>query len=353
MAQDWIESGQQQENLVYLSFDDYRDLRIKDVLDAYSELMDKDLDSGNYFILLDELQKLKGWEEQLKRIYDNHRNLKIVISGSESLFIRKGSRESLAGRFFEFRINPLTFKEFLGFKGVRVKNLRLQEKKLLPLFKNYLMTNGFPEIIDSDITIIKKYLKEGIIEKAVYRDIPQIMPVSEPAILESILKIITNDPGQILNMEELAGELGISRQTVSSYLDYLEKSFLIRKLYNFSGNARKTERKLKKYYPSIIDPSMAEKGEWPKLLEAAAAVGSQAEFFWRDAYKREVDIVLINGDITPIEVKSGKVETKSLLYFMEKFKAKQGLVLTREKEDEIKTQKKSIKVIPLWKWLLA
>jgi len=349
LAKEWAGP---RENVVYFSFDDFRDVRIADVLKAYSELMGKDLDEGAYLILLDELQKVRGWEEQVKRIYDNRRNFKIIISGSESLFIRKGSRESLAGRFFEFRVGQLSFREFLGFRGAEVKNMRLQEAELAALFRRYLLTNGFPELIDSDVQVIRKYLKEGIIQKAVYRDIPQIMPVGEPAIMESILNIIMKDPGQMLNMEELAGEMGISRQTVSLYLDYLEKSYLIRKLYNFSASARKTERKLKKYYPAIISPDLIEKSEWGKVIETAAVVSSGAEFFWRDAYKREVDIVLAGKELLPIEVKSGKAETKNLLFFMEKFKAGRGFVLTTEEEDNIVSSGRKITVVPLWKWLL-
>jgi uncharacterized protein len=345
LAQNWIESGHDAKRLLYFSFDDFRNVRIDEVLDAYTKLMEVDLGSGKYLILLDELQKVDGWAEQLKRIYDNKKNIKIIISGSESLFIRKGSRESLAGRFYEFQIGPLTFKEFLAFRGVEVKNLNLQEKELSALFRKYILCNGFPEIIDSEETVIKKYLKEGIIEKAVYRDIPQIMPVSEPAILESLFKLIMTAPGQMSSMGELAGELGISRQTVSQYLDYLEKSFLIKKLYNFSGNARKTERKLKKYYPTVFLKGIEEGA----LLETAAVLGCNAEFFWRDPSKREVDIVL---DGRPIEVKSGKIETNNLLYFMEKYGVNEGFVLTWELEEKIGPKGKHVIVKPLWKWLL-
>jgi hypothetical protein len=352
LAEDWVQKNGQK-NLLYFSFDDFRDVSITDVLKSYADLMDMDLDNGNYLILLDELQKIKGWEEQVKRIYDNHRNFKIIISGSESLFIRKGSRESLAGRFFEFKVNPLTFKEFLQFKRVRAENIKLQEQELSFLFKRYLLTNGFPEIIDSKKEVVEKYLKEGIIEKAIYRDIPSIVPISEPAILESLLNIVMKDPGEIINMEELAGELGISRQTVSLYLDYLEKSFLIRKLYNFSKNARKTERRLKRYYPAIIGPTLVEKGDWSKVLETAAVLSLGAEFFWRGAHKREVDIILTEEDVVPVEIKSGKIETSNINYFMDKYKLKNGYILTKEKESELTLEGKHISIMPLWKWLLS
>src|SRR3989344_315702 len=101
----------QKENIVYFSFDEFKDIRLVDVVKAYSRLMNRDIEKGEYLFLLDEIQKVEDWEEQLKRLYDENKNIKFIISGSESLFIRKKSRESLAGRIYEFQINTLTFRE--------------------------------------------------------------------------------------------------------------------------------------------------------------------------------------------------------------------------------------------------
>ena len=128
----------------------------------------------------------------------------------------------------------------------------------------------------------------------------------------------------------------------------MEKSFLNRKLYNFSKNVRKTERKLKKYYPAI----MSSKVERGKMLETAMVLRLDAEFFWRDVYKNEVDIVLNHDKVVPVEVKSGKVEIRGLLRFMEKFKVKKGFVVSLKEEKKIKQKGKLIEVIPAWKFLL-
>jgi len=103
-----------------------------------------------------------------------------------------------------------------------------------------------------DKNIIKKYIKESIVEKIIYRDIPKIFKIKDITIIESLLNILMEEPGQIIEISKLAKELKISRQTLSNYLTYLKESFLIRKLYNFSRNRRKVERKLRKYYPTII-----------------------------------------------------------------------------------------------------
>lgn len=337
------------ENMIYFSFDDFRDAKLKEVIDAYFELMKKN-NSESFLFLFDEIQKVPGWEEQLKRIYDENKKFKFVISGSESLFIRKGTRESLAGRMFEFQIKTLCFKEFLDFRGKNFNNLPLYKKEILSEFRIFLFCNGFPEIINENKEVIRKYIKENVVEKIIYRDIPQIVPIETPEILSQMLDIIAKEPGQMIQMDKIAKELSISRQTASNYLDYLEKSFLIRKLYNFSRNARKTQTRLKKYYPAILFPEEVENREiFGSVFETFVVNELNAEFFWRDTYKNEVDIILKNKEIIPIEVKVSNIETKPLNLFINKFKLKKGIILTYDKEETIG----KIKVIPFYKYLLG
>lgn len=342
------------ENILYFSFDDFNNSRIKEIITIYSRIMNKDLNKGNYLLLFDEIQKLDRWEEQIKRLYDNFKNTKIIISGSESLFIRKKSKESLAGRLFEFHIKPLSFREYLTFRGKEIANIELYKEDILREFNNFLFSGGFPEIINESREVSDKYIKEIVIEKIIYKDIPQIFPVKEPPILEGIFKIILLNPGQIINIDELSKEFGVIRQTVSNYLEYLEKSFLIKKLYNFSRNARKTQRKLKKYYPTIIVPEIVEKPElFGKVFESAMVLELDADFFWRDTYKNEVDIVKqIKETILPIEIKSSKIEDKPLKLFMKKFKVNNGIILTYDTKGTKKINGMEIDIIPFYEYLL-
>lgn len=354
IAESSISQGFDPERVLYFSYDYFRGVEIKEILKVYARLMNKDLSDGKYLLLFDEIQKLENWEEQIKRIYDNYKNFKIIVSGSESLFIRKKSKESLAGRCFEFYIRPLNFREFLRFNEIKINNIALYKEEILKAYGQYLLSNGFPEVIKEDEEFIKKYIKENIIEKIIYRDIPQIFPIKNQEVLEEILNIILLNPGQIINIDTLAMELGVSRRTVSLYLNYLEKSFLIKKVYNFSGNVRKTQRKLKKYYPTIISPDLIKKGEKGKIFETRMVISLDAEFFWRDAYKNEVDVVkLINSKILPIEIKYSQIETRAMRHFMEKFKSDEGIILTYDREDEINFDEKKIRVIPFYKYFLT
>lgn len=357
IIQDYITKGFNPKNILYFSFDEFRETDIREILNEYEKIVEKNLENEKYLVLLDEIQKLENWEEKLKRIYDVYgKNIKIIITGSESLFIKKKSKETLAGRIFEFKIETLTFKEFLKFKGKKFQNIKLYEKEIARLFEEYKLTQGFPELVNiKDKEIIKKYIKESIIEKVIYRDIANLFNIKDVSILESLLNIFMENPGQIIELSELGKELQITRQTLSNYIRYLEESFLIRKLYNYSRNRRKIERKLKKYYPTILSPNLLFKEDnysKSKAFEGILINQLNAEYFWRDPYKNEVDIVIDQDKPKPIEIKYGKIEIKGLLSFMKKFNVNEGHIISFNQEKKLEHGDKKITITPAFKFLL-
>ncbi len=350
IIEDFINNGFDPGNIIYFSFDEFREVEIRKVLHSYEKIFGKNLRKGKYLLLLDELHKLKT-------IYDIFgKNVKIIISGSESLFIKQKSKETLAGRVFEFKIEPLSFKEFLAFKEVNYKPIGLYEKELKVLFDEFALTLGFPEIVGiKDKDIIKKYIKESIVEKIIYRDIPRLFKVRDISIIESILNIFMEEPGQLIELTDLSKELKVSRQALSSYLSYLDGAFLIRNLYNYSLSRRKVERKLKRYYPTLISVDLLFKDDTfsrSKVFEWLIVNQLRAEFFWRDPYKNEVDIVIEDDKPLPIEIKYGKIDIKGILSFLRKFKTDIGYIISYDKEENQSVNGKTIHVVPAYKFLL-
>ncbi|MFH0970796.1 MAG: ATP-binding protein [Candidatus Diapherotrites archaeon] len=355
IAADRIAQTKKPMEVVYFSFDEFKNIELREILNAFEEITDQNLSTGNYLVLFDEIQKAKNWEEQLKTLYDVFgKNTKFIISGSESLFIHQKTKQVLAGRIFEFIIKPLSFSEYITFRGENIKPIGLHEKKIQRLFEEYIQTQGFPELVPiKEKEIIQKYLKESIADKIIYQDIPGLFPIKNPTIIETLLHLLMDEPGQLIDLAGLSSQLAISRQTLSTYLNYLEKSFLLQKLYNFSPNARKSQRKLKKYYPTILSSRLTFEPdstiqsivfEWIMVREL------NAEFFWRDPYQNEVDIVLRPKN--PIEIKYGKIETKGIIAFMEKFKTNEGTILTHRIEERKKIKEKTIHLLPGYKKLL-
>lgn len=351
------------EHIIFYSFDEEQP-KIKEIMNEYETMIGKEiLDIKNkVYIFLDEIQKLKDWQNQVKYYYDNYKNIKFFISGSSSLFIRKHVQESLAGRIYEFVLEPLSFKEFLLFRG---KEEMVKKKKL---FRDSLKKEAtayqkrqFVDIVEETEENVSKYIKT-LIEKIIYQDIPRFFPIEHEDLLLRILKIVASNPGMLSDYESLSKELGISRVTLSNYFFYLEESFLIKKMYNFSKNMITSEKKMKKFYLTTTSffTALNDQTDEPKVAENLAVISTGAKFFWRTPQKYEVDIILKNEKIIPIEVKYKKTiqkkDTLNLLRFCRKFNIKEALMITKDEENEkeinYKNNKIKITFIPLWKWLL-
>jgi len=148
----------------------------------------------------------------------------------------------LAGRIYEFVLDPLDFEEFLVFRNKEelIKKSDLFQEKIKKEFLVY-QKRQFIEIVNESEEKINQYVK-SMIEKIIYLDIPSIFPIEQEDLLLKILKIVASNPGLLSDYESLSKELGISRITLSNYFYYLEEAFLIKKLYNFSRNMLISEK---------------------------------------------------------------------------------------------------------------
>lgn len=355
-----VKDGINPRNIVYFNFD-LAMFEVDKILEDYKNITNTDYEKEKIFVFLDEIQKLDDWQNKLKLIYDNNRNIKFFVSGSSSLFIEKRTKESLAGRSFSFHLLPLRFIEYVILKEKEdfLKKPVLYGKELERELKEYTKSGGFPELIDQkDDFKIKKYVKELVIDKIIYIDIPLVFEIEEPELLQKLLSIVSSSPGMVLDYETLANDLQRNRRTISNYLFYLEKSFLVNKLYNFSKNLLTSEKKMKRFYPTTTALANLFCTDLGKVIETLVLQNSDFRFFYRKGGK-EVDFVN-KKPVFPVEVKSSDSVNKNtkvnLLDFMGKFKVNKGIVITKSKEGEVLEEwfgiKKRISYVPLWKWLL-
>lgn len=349
-------------NILYYSFDEEQP-KIEEIINEFEKLANTSKNKAKLYVFLDEIQKLEDWQSQIKYYYDNF-SIKFFVSGSSSLFIKNKAKESLAGRSFDFYLPPLGFKEFLIFrkKEELIKKEKLFQDELKKEFGMYLKRQ-FIETINENEGFISDYVK-SILEKVIYIDIPKVFTIEHNDLLLRLLKIISSNPGMIIEYESLAGELGINRATLSNYLFYLEEAFLARKIYNFSNNRLTSERKLKKFYLNSTSffPYLCPEIDESKLIENLVVTYLNSNFFWRTPQKYEVDVILKNNDeVIPVEIKyKEKIinkDMKNLLRFCRKFGAKEALMITKDKIGESKFEsgnKKNVKIkfIPAWKFLL-
>ena len=349
------------ENILYYNFD-MGTLEIEEMINKFEAITNVKIKEEKVFIFLDEIQKLDNWHNKLKLIYDLNKNIKFFITGSASLFIEKKTKESLAGRIFSFQLTPLTFKEFLLFKDLKYeKNIDLWKKEINNFFIDYLKTGGFPELVDEkNNEKIKAYIKESIIDRLIYIDIPQVFKIDEPELLIKLINIISSNPGMIIDFNNIASDLKRNRKTIASYLFYLEKAFLIKKFYNFSSNFLTSEKKGKRFYPASTAFAYFFDVEMSKLVENTVAIALDTKFFYRKQ-NQEVDFIKVkkNKELRAIEVKYKenikKEDLAGLKHFFNRFSEKfevKSFLITKNLEDIIKLDEFKLNAIQCWKWLL-
>jgi len=295
MINQLIEEGYPRRNILFFSLDEFSG-NLLEILKEWEKIIGKKISGKNYFIFFDEIQNIEEWAKKLKIIYDTL-GVKIFVSGSASMQIRKGS-ESLAGRILEFYVPPLFYDEYLMFSGKSKSDIKEKEWEEYQLY----MMRQLPDLALYPTLDSKDYIT-SIVKKVIYEDVKKFFNVEETEVIDGIFKVICKDPGQTISVVDIAKDFGISRVSASNYLHALEKSYLIRKLYNYSKNPRKVETRAKKYYPhytSLLSYSFPV--EFGKIAETEVAWKMNAEFFWNERGK-EIDLVI---DGRGIEVKMRK-----------------------------------------------
>ncbi len=368
-----LSQGVERKHILYFSFDE-RITSLKELLMTYSEfVLGKDLlKEKRIYVFLDEIQKLEDWENQIKIFYDLYPNIKFILSGSASLSLSRGVKESLAGRVYEFILPLLTFSEYLGLQGEAVekgdtfnmkflREVYLRRERLAPLFYSYLKKGGFIELFDEeDDTRIREYAR-SLLERVIFGDIPSIFQIRSPHLLRTLLQIITDAPGFLLDYSKVAQSIGRDPRLVSDYIFYLKHALLIRVLYNFSESRFAQERKLKKVYPAstnFIYQSCPERFSDPvflgKLVKNICVISSQAEFFWKRK-EHEVDMVL--EDRTPVEVKFKtritRDDFKGIIRFHKRYPRDKGIIITRDELGKEEIGSLEVFLIPAWLYLLC
>lgn len=348
-------------NILYFSFDEQH-LTLDDLIKDYEEkILRKRIDGEKIYIFLDEIQKLKDWQNKLKIYYDLYPNLKFIISGSASVQISKRAKESLAGRIFDFLLEPLAFKEFLEWKNIKFdkKRIELSQNNIMPVFYDYLRKGGFPEIIhEEEDEKIKNYIRNSVIEVIIYKDLPEEFGILDYDLLRVLIEMVATQPGIIINYDALSRNLHKNKKTIINYLFYLEYSLLIRTIANYRKGLMISSRKLRKAYVTNTAISFALVESFysstflEKIAENFAVIETNAKNYYRNKY--EIDLILkFKNKLIPIEVKYGDINTGPLFKSLLELNLKEALILTKEVFDKKILDGKKIVLLPLWAFALT
>ena len=203
---------------------------LQELLNAYYELYPELVDEQKYFFL-DEVQVVEKWELFVRRIYDKE-NVMIFITGSSSKLVGNEIATSLRGRTLSYEIYPLSFKEYLSFKNIKVEeNFEYSNKRyeVMKQLEMYSINGGFPEVVKNEQS--KAVILQNYYDLFIYKDLVERFKIRNINSLRSLTKyLVTNigNPFSINNYVKRQPEKdSITRQTLTDYLSYLEELFLI------------------------------------------------------------------------------------------------------------------------------
>lgn len=319
------------------------------------------------YIFFDEIQEIKDWEKAIRKLRDEGK-YKIFITGSSSKLLSREMSSLITGRHITYEVLPLSFKEFLTFRNMDIfnkKELILKRRELVKQFQQYCQDGGFPEIvITGNYALLKNYFYD-ILEK----DIIRRYDIREKDVLEKLTLYLLSNSGNISSLESLKKTFSISFLPANSYLEYLKEAFLIYELVQFSYSLKKQEKAFKKYYSVDVGLSNAvsfkfseDKG---RILENLVLLELKRQgeelYYYRTKNNLEVDFAIkIKNKICQLVQVAWSLddkqvenrEIKALLEAMKEIKLDKAFILTYNEEKEITLDHKTIKVIPIDKWLI-
>jgi len=415
LIQDLLDKGVSPSRILYLSIDEVElskgGVELKHIIEAYFKyIVKKPLDQldNNHYLFLDEVQELPQWEKILKNWYDLGYKLKFIISGSSSIWISKGTEESLLGRIKTSVMMPLKFSEVLRYKKILPENFNLERKRIHESFikaveskkleilkqeldkliglisqkreaieielSRYLVTGGYPEFLEEmSYPKIGESIRDKI-KLIFFKDIVRYFRIRNPKVLEDLFKLLAKNSGEMINLVKTANILDIQRPTLKDYLKYLTKAYLIKNSEFYSSSRKTRIRKQNKIY--VLDSGIRngisdfldelllnDETEIGRVVQGVIfdhlsrlkfnlEQGPEPDiFYWRN--KKEIDYVMeIRRKPIPIESKFRGVLPEATLNeienFIKEYKSPFGIVITKD----LYKIEGNIARIPLWMFLL-
>jgi len=350
------------ENLANLTAED-----LNDVLEVFYEVY------GDFkYILLDEIQNIAGWELFVNRL--QRQGFNAIVTGSNAHLLSRELSTHLTGRNITLKLFPFSFREFIKYHGVVVKNADLLSTKERGLLKKkleeYISVGGFPEVVKDPAN--KKAYLQSLYSDILNKDIIIRYKIKFSKTLREIANSFMSNTASHVSFNKIKNMFNLkSVHTALNYLSFLEESFLFFLVPRFSYKAKERVIATRKIY--AIDTGMigalsvsfsrniGKIYENMVFLELAGRMTLSEIYYWQDIYQNEVDFVVKEGrninELIQVCYDTGNYDTKkrevsALLKSGKELKCRKLTIITDDYEALESAGGRKIKFIPLWKWLL-
>ncbi len=360
-----IRKRKYQNNFYYLNFEDERllNFQAQDFSLLHQLLLEMFGEKRTFF--LDEVQNIPGWERFVRRLSD--RGYKFYLTGSNASLLSQELGSKLTGRYALVELFPFSFKEYLIFKKEKIVSGVLTTKEKANLkrhFNHYLLKGGIADALKYPQLNIHQQLYQDII----HRDIVARYKIEAVKSLKDLAFYLMSNNANLISFNKLKALLKLgSVNTVSTFIDHLQMAWLFFTLNIYSFSVKKQQIAPKKIYG--IDTGMVNavgfafsknKGRLLENLVYLVLREKQKQIFYYKTKKgQEIDFYLPGNKLfiqVAQEIESSQAkerEIAALAVALKEVKGSRGLILTEDREDELRLGRKKIKVVPIYNWILG
>ncbi|MBI5400043.1 ATP-binding protein [Candidatus Saganbacteria bacterium] len=368
------------DNIIYINLEDERLAPLRGdelslLWEVYLELFNPNLNKKVY-LFIDEIQNAANWSKWARRITEQNKNIKLIITGSSSKLLSREIATELRGRTLTFSVYPLSFREYLAAQNIHYDpeiNSKIRYGKnrivLKKQFNAYLKTGGFPATLTSGdpLALLKEYYQVMF-----YRDLIERYKIKNIKLFEDYLTLIIDQTALLFSISSTAKKLGdfrhsFSKNTLSNFSRYAQEISLIFEVKKFAYKIKEQLRSPKKIY--VVDHGLVkavrfsfsqDHGRWLENVAYLALVRQGQDIYYHKESK-ECDFLIAKNHkiVQAIQItksladpKTQKRELAGLLEALEKHNLAEGTILTEDEAAVWKIGKKTIKAVPLWYWLL-
>lgn len=367
-AKQFLQTGHDIREIVYINFDDERlyDMKVEDfdlILQAYSTMYD-----SKPLLFFDEIQNIQGWEHFARRLANQ--KYRVFITGSNAKMLSRDIATTLGARYFDEKIYPYSFKEYLGAKGIILEdNWEYgKQRNLVQLqFEEYFKWGGFPELL---LYQNKRHWLNGLYEKIVLGDVIQRNNIKNEYGLRLAIKRLAENVMQPTAYNRLANMVkstGASTSTASiiDYVRLIKDACLMFSLDNYASKFTEKETAKKHYFTDNGLLSIFLTDSKSPLLENLVAItlnkkyNHDAEMPHLYYYNRNIEVdfyvpeegLAIQVSYSLEDADTRKRETSALVALHQLHPLRKAVIITYDEEETIEAEGLQIEVIPIWKWL--
>lgn len=359
------------ENIFYFNLDIVKDWEFFQEQNQLIEFLKTRSRKNKIYLFVDEAQRVPDCARFFKGVYDAQLPVKLILTGSSSLELKAGLKESLTGRKKTFSLFPFSFLEFLSAKNKPLSEMLrsgtkispLDRKTLISFFQEYTIWGGYPRVLLAESEKEKIDILAEIYTSYIEKDIVGFLEIKNRIAFSKLVRLLSGQIGQLVNINELSTVLKLDRATVERYLLALQETFVIRPVLPYYKNPRQEIIKQNKIYFSDTGLRNYSHEEFRPLTEREDAgllfensIFNELQLFlgifqkvrfWRTKQGAEVDFLILEKDnFLPLEIKlhlKTPAVSLSLRNFIKKYKPKKALVINLDLFDkEIKIDKTRI-----------